>query len=102
MSFIHPYNFIHLSIYPSIHSFRYLVLSYYLPLNSKKDKKKRHSNLEKTEEPYSMTSVLFNSHLCGLLKAVCQHIIDSCIILPYIKPRDFATMTNVTVLSPLC
>ena len=48
-----------------------------------------------------MANVLFNSHVWSLLKAVCQHIIDLCIILPHIESKDFATMTNVTVLPPL-
>ena len=68
------------------------------------EEEKTDYNLEQAEvEPSSMANIFYNKshHLCGLLKAVYQHIIDSCIILPYIKTSYFATMTNVTILLPL-
>ena len=66
-----------------------------------REEEKTDSNLNKQKNPLQWPKYSLNNYLCGLLKAVCQYIIDSCISLAYYKPRDFAIMTNVTVLPPL-
>ena len=94
---INLYNFIHLPIYPSIHSGIWWSPVVCHLIQTTRIRDRFQLRIITRGRTIFMVNIIFSkSYLYHLLKVVCQHLMDSCIILPYLKPRDFATITSPT------
>ena len=89
--FIHIISFTYLSIHWGI---CWSPVVYHL-IQTRRRRDRFQLRITRRITTFMVDIVFYKSHLCDLLKVVCQHLMESCIILLYVKKRDLATMTNV-------